>query len=49
VDPADAFDHRGRARAVVADEGGHLAGMDVEVDVTQDLHGAEALVDPAYL
>ena len=45
VDAGDALDQGGLAGAVVADEGGHLAGVDVEVDVVQDLHGAEALVD----
>ncbi|GGN21305.1 hypothetical protein GCM10011609_73280 [Lentzea pudingi] len=49
VDARDALDQRRLARAVVADEGRDLAGVDVEVDVVQDVHGAEALVDAAQL
>ena len=46
VDAADALDERRLAGAVVADERGHLAGpVDVEVDVVEHLHRAEALVD----
>jgi hypothetical protein len=32
---------------VVADQGGDLAGGDVEVHPSEDVHGAEALVDAA--
>ena len=44
--PAIALDQRALAGAVVADERGHLPGVDVEVDAVQHVHGAEALVDP---
>ena len=37
VDADDALDERGLAGAVVADERGHLARVDVEVDVVQDV------------
>ncbi|GAA3335233.1 hypothetical protein GCM10020358_02660 [Amorphoplanes nipponensis] len=46
VDAADALDQGGLAGAVVADQGGHLAGVDGESDIVQDLDGTEALVDP---
>ena len=49
VDAADALDQGGLAGAVVADQRGDLAGVGGEVDVVQDLHRAEALVDPAQL
>ena len=45
VDPGDALDQRALAGAVVTHERGHAAGPDVEVDVVQHVHGAEALVD----
>ena len=44
MDAGDALDERRLAGAVVADEGDDLTGVDVEVDVGQHLHGAEALV-----
>lgn len=43
MDPRDALDQGGLSRAVVADERGDLAGAHGQVDVVQDLHGAEAL------
>jgi hypothetical protein len=46
VDPGDAFDQRGLAGAVVADERHHLAFANLEVDRLQCLHGSEALGDP---
>ena len=49
VDAGDALDERRLARAVVADEGHHLAGAHLEVDVGQRLDGAEALRQPADL
>ena len=49
VDARHALDQRRLAGAVVADEGGDLAGTHREVDLVQHLHRAEALVDPAQL
>src|SRR5581483_6952859 len=49
VDAGDALDERGLAGAVVADERHHLAGLDLEVDRVQRLHGAERLGDVAEL
>ena len=49
VDAGDALDQGRLARAVVPDEGHHLAGGDVEVDLVQGLDRAEALRDPAQL
>ena len=45
--PGEALDQRGLAGAVVADQRGDLSGIDVEVDVVEDVHGAEALVELA--
>ncbi len=45
VDAGDAFDQRRLAGAVVADEGADLAGVDGEIDLGEDLDGAEALGD----
>ena len=45
VDAGDALDQHRLAGAVVADERGDLPGGDVEVDVRERLHGAEALAD----
>ena len=45
VDAGDALDQGALAGAVVTDEGGDLAGVDLEVDTVQHLHRAEALVD----
>ena len=39
----DRLDQRRLARAVVAEQADDLAGADLEVDVLQRLHGAEAL------
>ncbi|BCB86818.1 hypothetical protein Psuf_041310 [Phytohabitans suffuscus] len=47
IDPADAFDQRRLAGAVVTDERGDLAGRYGEIHVLQDLYGAEPLHDPA--
>ncbi len=44
VHARDGLDERRLAGAVVADQGDHLAGVDVEVHVGERLHGAEALV-----
>ena len=41
------LDQRGLARAVVADQRHHFAGVDVEFDVGQRGHGSELLRDPA--
>ena len=49
MDAGDALDQGALAGAVVADEGGDLAGADVQVDAPQDVHGAEALVDAPQL
>ena len=49
VRPRDALDQRRLAGAVVADERHDLAGVHLEVDVRQRLHGAEALRDAAQL
>jgi len=46
VDAADALDQGRLAGAVVADERGDLAGRHREVDLTQYLHRAEALLTP---
>src|ERR1700736_5237758 len=43
VDAGDRFDQRGLAGAVVADQAHSLARVDLEVDLGQGLHGAEAL------
>ena len=45
VDAREALDQRGLAGAVVTDEGRDLSRVDVEVDVVQDVDGAEALVE----
>jgi hypothetical protein len=44
VDTRDALDEGRLARAVVADQRGHLAGIDVEVHVVEHVDGTEALV-----
>ena len=49
VDAGDRLDQRRLAGAVVTDEGGDLARVDLEVDVVQHLDGAEALVDSTQL
>ena len=49
VDARDALDQGALACAVVADERGDLAGIHRQVDVAQDVHGAEALVDALEL
>src|SRR6476469_8889196 len=49
VDAGDDLDQRGLPGAVVADQGRDLSGVDGEVDVVQDMHHAEALVDSAQL
>ena len=49
MDPGDALDERGLARAVVADEGHDLAGGNAEVHLVQRLDGPEALRDPPQL
>ena len=43
VHAADALDQRRLARAVVAEQGEDLAAVDVQVDVVQREHRAEAL------
>ena len=43
LDPGDRLDQRRLAGAVVADERDDLTGVDLEVDVGERLHGAEAL------
>jgi hypothetical protein len=45
VDAGRAFDQSGLSRAVVADEGADLSGVDREIDVGEDLHRSEALRD----
>ena len=47
VDAGDALDQGALAGAVVPDQRGHLAGVDVEVDVLEHVHRSEALVDAA--
>ena len=47
VHPGEDLDQRRLAGAVVADQGDHLAGVDVQVDVGERLDGAEALGDAA--
>ena len=47
VDAREALDQRGLAGAVVTDQCGDLAGIDVEVHVVEHVHGAEALVELA--
>ena len=49
VDAGDGFDQRRLARAVVTDEGHHLAPPHLEIDVRERLHGAEGLGDAAKL
>ena len=49
VDAGEALDQGALAGTVVADERGHMPEADGEVDVVQDLHGTEALVDAAQL
>jgi hypothetical protein len=49
VDARDHLDQRGLAGTVVADERCHLAGIDGEVDVVEDVDDAEALVDLPHL
>ena len=41
VDAGDALDEGRLAGAVVADEGHHLTGTDLEVDLVERLHGTE--------
>ena len=47
--PRDGLDQRRLARAVVADERDDLACVQLEVDVRERLHRAEALGDAAQL
>ena len=47
VHAADALDERGLAGAVVAEDGEHLAAVDLEVDAVEREHRAEALRRPA--
>jgi hypothetical protein len=49
VDPGDPLDQRRLAGAVVADERHHLAGPDLEIDLVERLHRAEALRHAAKL
>ena len=49
MDPGDTLDQRRLAGAVVADERHHLAGADLEVDVSQSLNRAERLRDAPKL
>jgi hypothetical protein len=49
MDACDRLDGDRLARAVVADEGRHLAAVRLQRDVGQRLDGAEALADPAQL
>ena len=46
-DARDGLDQRRLAGAVVADQGHHLARVDLEVDLGERLHGAEALAHAA--
>ncbi|GAA4751347.1 hypothetical protein GCM10023350_40720 [Nocardioides endophyticus] len=45
MDAGDALDQGALAGTVVADQGGDLAGSDVEIDAAQHVHGSEALLD----
>ncbi len=45
LEPVDASQQRRLARAALADDGDHLAAVDVEVDALEDLVCAEALAD----
>ena len=45
MDPGDALDHHRLARSVVADECGHLAGADLQIDIGERLNGPEVLRD----
>ena len=47
IDAGDRLDERRLAGAVVADQGDHLAGVDLEVDARERPDGAEALGDAA--
>ena len=47
VQPAEAIEQRGLAGAVRPDQAGDLAGHDVESDVIQSNHAAEAKGDAA--
>ena len=47
VRPGDALDERRLAGSVVAAQRDYLAGIDVEVDIGQRLHGTEVLRDPS--
>jgi len=49
VDPRDALDEHRLACAVVAHERGDLSGRDLEIDVHERVHGAEALADVAQV
>ena len=42
------LENKRRARTVVPDQCGHMAPVDVEADVVQDVHGTEALVDAPH-
>ena len=47
--PGEDLDQRALAGAVVADQGRHLTGLGLEVDLAEDLDVAEALADPPGL
>jgi len=49
VDARDGLDERGLPGAVVAHEPDDLAGLHLEVDVVQRLHGPEPLAHPLQL
>src|SRR5262249_15488973 len=49
VDARDYFDQRRFAGAIVSDQRHDLAGVDLEIDLGERLHGAEALADTPQL
>ena len=47
VHAGDRLDQRGLAGAVVAHQGDHFTGVDLQLDVGERLDGTESLGDPA--
>ena len=48
MDAADAFDERRLARAIVAEQGQHLAAIGVQADALERMHRAETLLRVAH-
>ena len=49
VDASDDLDERGFARTIVSEQPDDLPGLEVEVDILEDAHATEVLVDASHL